>query len=74
MTGDPAKYKFVMDNEKNSTEKGENQEDEEGALCDVAPTVLDLMVRHYCPLASCKALSSGFLYSHRDYKFLKVSL
>lgn len=43
MTGDPTKLKFVMDEEKD----GED-EVEEGALCDVAPTVLDLMVSTTC--------------------------
>jgi 2,3-bisphosphoglycerate-independent phosphoglycerate mutase len=42
MTGDPKKFQFVTD------EKGEKDEDadaeEEGALCDVAPTILDLLV------------------------------
>ena len=38
MTGDPKKYAFVEDKK---TDKGE--EEEEGALCDVAPTILDLM-------------------------------
>lgn len=35
MTGDPKKYAFVEDKE--------GKDDEGGALCDVAPTVLDLM-------------------------------
>ena len=35
MTGDPEKYKFTVD-------KKDGEEDE-GALCDVAPTVLDLL-------------------------------
>jgi len=39
MTGNPEKFQFVED------KKGEgDQESEEGALCDVAPTVLDVMV------------------------------
>lgn len=38
MTGDPAKHKFVMDDKTT----GDNEE-EGGALCDVAPTILDLM-------------------------------
>jgi 2,3-bisphosphoglycerate-independent phosphoglycerate mutase len=51
MTGDPARYRFVMDNNKN-----QGDEEERGALCDVAPTVLDLMVsrRSYC-VATCSA-------------------
>ena len=36
MTGDPGKFKFVLDKDK-------GEEEEEGALCDVAPTVLDLL-------------------------------
>ena len=36
MTGDPAKFQFIQDKE--------GEEEEEGALCDVAPTVLDIMV------------------------------
>ena len=52
MTGDPAKYMFVMDGDKMAAEKeGKGvqgtDEEEEGALCDVAPTVLDLMVSHF---------------------------
>ncbi|KAG5221026.1 phosphoglycerate mutase [Salix suchowensis] len=40
MTGDPKKYSFVEDEEPANGE----EEYEPGALCDVAPTVLDLMV------------------------------
>ncbi|KAI0042965.1 cofactor-independent phosphoglycerate mutase [Auriscalpium vulgare] len=36
MTGDPAKYQFLGDDEK-------KEDEEDGALCDVAPTVLDLL-------------------------------
>jgi 2,3-bisphosphoglycerate-independent phosphoglycerate mutase len=36
MTGDPEKFKFTVD-------KKDGEEEEEGALCDVAPTVLDLL-------------------------------
>ncbi|KAG5643686.1 hypothetical protein DXG03_000519 [Asterophora parasitica] len=40
MTGDPKTYGFLTDEEK----KGDGEaETEEGALCDVAPTVLDLL-------------------------------
>ncbi|KAG6919899.1 hypothetical protein DXG01_015607 [Tephrocybe rancida] len=42
MTGDPEVLKFVEDKVKGEKE-GEGEEEEEGALCDVAPTVLDLM-------------------------------
>lgn len=35
MSGDPKKYGFVEDEE--------GKEDEGGALCDVAPTILDLL-------------------------------
>jgi 2,3-bisphosphoglycerate-independent phosphoglycerate mutase len=42
MTGDPAAYKFAEDGDKKTA--GEEAVEEEGALCDVAPTVLDLMV------------------------------
>jgi 2,3-bisphosphoglycerate-independent phosphoglycerate mutase len=35
MTGDPKKFRFTVD-----TKDGE---EDEGALCDVAPTVLDLL-------------------------------
>jgi 2,3-bisphosphoglycerate-independent phosphoglycerate mutase len=38
MTGDPAKFQFKTD------KKGEGEDEDEGALCDVAPTVLDIMV------------------------------
>lgn len=41
MTGDPKKLKFLEDTKPAEGEEGE----EEGALCDVAPTVLDIMVR-----------------------------
>lgn len=37
MTGDPKKFRFSED------EKKDGEEDEEGALCDVAPTVLALL-------------------------------
>jgi len=41
MTGDPTVYRFISDEER----KAQNgEEGEDGALCDVAPTVLDLMV------------------------------
>ena len=35
MTGDPKKFKFTVDKK--------DGEEEEGALCDVAPTVLDVL-------------------------------
>lgn len=35
MTGDPKKFKFTVDKK--------DGEEEEGALCDVAPTVLDIL-------------------------------
>ncbi|KAG6867133.1 hypothetical protein C0993_006451, partial [Termitomyces sp. T159_Od127] len=41
MTGDPRTLRFVMDGKAGEGE--EEEEGEEGALCDVAPTVLDLM-------------------------------
>jgi 2,3-bisphosphoglycerate-independent phosphoglycerate mutase len=51
MTGDPERYRFVTDDDKKiAVEKGADEE--EGALCDVAPTVLDLMVSHRCCSAS----------------------
>jgi 2,3-bisphosphoglycerate-independent phosphoglycerate mutase len=37
MTGDPKVYRFVED------EKRDGEEEEEGALADVAPTILDLL-------------------------------
>jgi 2,3-bisphosphoglycerate-independent phosphoglycerate mutase len=37
MTGDPKKLQFAEDDE--------NADVEEGALCDVAPTILDILVR-----------------------------
>ncbi|RDB24610.1 2,3-bisphosphoglycerate-independent phosphoglycerate mutase [Hypsizygus marmoreus] len=40
MTGDPKKFQFVKDDEKKDDKDAEV---EEGALCDVAPTILDLM-------------------------------
>jgi 2,3-bisphosphoglycerate-independent phosphoglycerate mutase len=39
MTADPAKYHF--------TEDKPSEDEEAGALCDVAPTVLDFLVRPY---------------------------
>lgn len=56
MTGDPAKHKFVMDDKTT----GDNEE-EGGALCDVAPTILDLMVSHRSCSCSLLVLISGFL-------------
>jgi 2,3-bisphosphoglycerate-independent phosphoglycerate mutase len=41
MTGDPKKLKFSVDKT-----PAEGEDAEEGALCDVAPTVLDILVRH----------------------------
>ena len=41
LTGDPKKLKFKEDVKKSDDEK---EEEEEGALCDVAPTILDIMV------------------------------
>jgi len=38
MTGDPKKYSFAEDKEG----------DEPGALCDVAPTILALLVSGFC--------------------------
>lgn len=46
MTGDPKKYKFVTEDDK--ADKDADAE-EEGALCDVAPTVLALLVRRFYP-------------------------
>ncbi|KAI0792578.1 cofactor-independent phosphoglycerate mutase [Abortiporus biennis] len=49
MTGDPKVLKFVEDkpkeekSDKKPEDKAEKEEEEEGALCDVAPTVLDVM-------------------------------
>jgi 2,3-bisphosphoglycerate-independent phosphoglycerate mutase len=43
LTGDPKKLKFKEDVKKGEGE-GEGEEDE-AALCDVAPTILDIMVR-----------------------------
>ena len=41
LTGDPKKLKFKKD-----VKKGEGEEEEEEpALCDVAPTILDILVR-----------------------------
>ena len=39
MTADPAKYHFAKDKP--------SEDEDPGALCDVAPTVLDLLVRHW---------------------------
>lgn len=50
MTGDPKVYKFKEDKPKedktgkDQSAKAEEVEEEEGALCDVAPTILALMV------------------------------
>jgi 2,3-bisphosphoglycerate-independent phosphoglycerate mutase len=42
ITGDPKVFRFKVEAEK---KEGESQDDEEpGALCDVAPTILDFMV------------------------------
>lgn len=43
MTGDPKKFKFAEDKIKGEGETKEGEEEEEGALCDVAPTVLALL-------------------------------
>ena len=49
MTGDPKVLKLKEDKPKvektDKDQKGEEEEEEEGALCDVAPTVLALLVR-----------------------------
>ena len=42
MSGDPAVYGFISDEERKA--ENEDGEGEDGALCDVAPTILDLMV------------------------------
>jgi 2,3-bisphosphoglycerate-independent phosphoglycerate mutase len=42
MTGDPKVLKFKEDAQKKEGEEGEDEEP--GALCDVAPTILDVMV------------------------------
>ena len=46
LTGDPEKLKFKEDVKKGDEKKEEKEEEEEeeGALCDVAPTILDIMV------------------------------
>jgi len=41
ITGDPKKIKFKVGVKKGG---GEEEDEEEGALCDVAPTILDIMV------------------------------
>ncbi|PFH45765.1 hypothetical protein AMATHDRAFT_71103 [Amanita thiersii Skay4041] len=44
MTADPKRYQFVKDEVNGTSEsKEENSGAEDGALCDVAPTILDLM-------------------------------
>ncbi|ESK97725.1 phosphoglycerate -bisphosphoglycerate-independent [Moniliophthora roreri MCA 2997] len=43
MTGDPKKYQFTDDKVGETGKESEGDGEEEGALCDVAPTVLDLM-------------------------------
>ncbi len=60
MTGDPEKYKFTEDKE----------DEEEGALCDVAPTVLDLLVRIF---TSCPWRYADILYDDRVLRNLRVS-
>jgi hypothetical protein len=52
MTGDPSKLKFKEDKKK-------EEEEEEGALCDVAPTVLDIMVR-FSPVDFALSLTHRF--------------
>ena len=52
MTGDPKKFKFTVDKK--------DGEEEEGALADVAPTVLDIMVRAYVPIHSRRRLMLSF--------------
>jgi 2,3-bisphosphoglycerate-independent phosphoglycerate mutase len=69
MTGDPARYKFVMDDDKNR-----GDEEEGGALCDVAPTILDLMVSHCSCCDACCADSWVPGCSRRAYQSLKVSV
>ena len=58
LTGDPKKLKFKED-----VKKGEGEEEEEEpALCDVAPTILDIMVRSSCWISkSCFLLILGRL-------------
>jgi 2,3-bisphosphoglycerate-independent phosphoglycerate mutase len=54
LTGDPKKLKFKED-----VKKGDGEEDEEEpALCDVAPTILDIMV---CA-ASCWMIKSSTIH------------
>lgn len=57
MTGDPKKYKFTVDQE------GED----EGALCDVAPTVLALLVRISFPAFSIQQLTALSFSIPRGY-------
>ena len=44
ITGDPKKLKFKEDVKKGDGEEDGEEDEEEGALCDVAPTILDIMV------------------------------
>lgn len=67
MTGDPEKLKFADDGE----------EEEEGALCDVAPTVLELLVSgfflrggSFC--GEAKNNTDLFVIAYRDYLNRKV--
>lgn len=56
MTGDPKKFRFVTEGDEKG-EKDKNAEaepEEEGALCDVAPTILDLLVRVRILLYFCE--------------------
>ncbi|KAF9463319.1 cofactor-independent phosphoglycerate mutase [Collybia nuda] len=43
ITGDPKKFKFVTDSDAGDKEDKDADAEEEGALCDVAPTILDLL-------------------------------
>lgn len=55
ITGDPKKLKFKED-----VKKGDDEEEEEPALCDVAPTILDIMVGTLSLVTMLLSLISGF--------------
>ena len=55
LTGDPKKLKFKEDVIKKGDGEEEEEEEEEAALCDVAPTILDILV---CAFISWKMSTS----------------
>ena len=44
ITGGPTKFKFITNETKEKSNPGSEEGEEDGALCDVAPTILAIMV------------------------------